>query len=412
MRKLALVILTDILEKGKYNNIALNNALAGSNLSTPEKAFVTDLVNGTLRNLINLDFIINKFSKIPTGKMDSAVLNVLRLSAYQIFHTNTKPHALCNEGVNLIKTTKYKSAAPFVNGILRNILRSREKISYPQGLVGLSAKYSLPMWIAEYLSSFLEYGEVEAFAKGSLEIPRLAICINTLKTTPEDLKKLLKNEGAVLEGNYLSKTAHIGSLSCFKEGLFHVMGNSAIDAVKALNLHPNAIVYDICAAPGGKSFYAACLMENKGSIISADIRDSRIKLIEEGAKRLGISIIRTLKADALKGGLPENSADFCIADVPCSGLGTLAKKPDIKYTKSMDDIKAMAELQKKILNTASDYPKKGGYLMYSTCTVSIEENQNNTRWFAKNYPYALMSEKLTMPSSEADGFYYAIFRRL
>ncbi|MCL1936596.1 MAG: 16S rRNA (cytosine(967)-C(5))-methyltransferase RsmB [Defluviitaleaceae bacterium] len=421
-REVSIKILIDILENGSYNNISLrHNLLKHRNLNALSKATITDIVNGVLRNIIHIDYIINKFSKTKTTKMDNLILYTMRSAVYEIFYTNTEHYAIVNEAVDIVKK-KYKNLAPFMNGVLRNIIRNKNNIIYPsEKLEKISLIYSTSMWIVEYLSTFLNDSELISICSSSLVPPKISICINTILTTKEDLVKILKDENVeVIEEDdniYIYKTKNIAELNSFKNGLFHIMDENSINAIKELSPNPNSIVYDLCAAPGGKSFYMAYLMKNKGKIYSTDIHKHKIDILKENAKRLKISIINAnicdiSNPDTQDFKLKENFADYVLLDAPCSGFGTLQKKPDIKYTKKIEDIYNLADLQKKLLNSASKYVKIGGRILYSTCTISIEENQNNIKWFTNNFKYKLLKEKQYIPNGyNGDGFYTALLER-
>ena len=418
-RKIAIKILIDILEKGGYNNIVLKKTLEKyANLEPFERAFITDIVNGTLRNIIHIDHIINQFSKTKTDRMNILVLYVLRISVYQIFFSKAKDnYAYVNEAVNIVKQ-KHPSLAGFVNGILRNIIRNQDKIKYPKDkLENLSIQYSTNMWLIQYLSSFLTESQVVNLCKSTIEPPKISICVNSLITSRDDLIEELQKEGVeAIAGNnsssiFVTKTKDISELDSFKRGHFHIMDEISMKAVEELAPKPNAIMYDLCAAPGGKSFYASMLMRNTGKIFSNDIHSHKINLIKQGAKRLGISNIETKISDATQTTLQENMADYVLLDAPCSGFGTLKKKPDIKYTKTMKHVEELAIIQKKILTSSANYTKIGGDMLYSTCTVSIEENQKNIAWFLDRFDYKLVSENQYIPEEYGDGFYTALLRR-
>ena len=421
-RKLAIKILIDILEKGGYNNIVLKRTLEKhQQLSPMDRAFVTDLVNGTLRHVIHIDHIINQFSKTKTDRMSLLILYVLRVSVYQILFTSSGAkeahYASVNEAVNMVKQ-KQPHLAGFVNAILRNIIRNKDQIKYPKDkLEKLSIQYSTSMWLIQYLSSFLTEGQVVNLCKSSIEPPQITICVNLLKTTREQLIQDLTHAGVeAIPGNnpasvYLTKTKDISQLETFQLGHFHIMDEISMKAVEDLSPVPDSTVYDLCAAPGGKSFYTAMLMANTGQIYANDIHPHKIDLIKQGAHRLGISTLQTSVSDATQTHLPEHVADYVLLDAPCSGFGTLKKKPDIKYTKTMAHIKELAALQKKILSASVNYPKVGGDLLYSTCTVSIEENQKNMAWFLDRHDYTLIKKKQYLPESYGDGFYTALLKR-
>ena len=404
-REFSINILIEILNKGKYNNISLKNFfIKYPELKSQEKAFITELVNGTIRNLIFIDYIINSFSNTKTEKMKPFILNLLRISVYQIkFMKNVPPSAVCNEAVNLTKKKKFNNLSAFINGVLRNIERNKENINLPDKnnnpIEYLSIVYSTPRWIIELWLYEFGFETVENICKSNLDSPKISICVNTNKIDKEKLKEALQSEkinteSGVLTKNslYISKTRNIAENKQFKEGFFHIIDESSMLSVEALDLKEGKTLIDVCSAPGGKSFYAAYLMKNKGTILSRDIYKHKIDLIEKGASRLGINIIKTELLDATFENEKSNEkADYLLIDAPCSGLGILRKKPDIKYSKTKEDIQELIKLQRKILHACHKYLKKGGTLVYSTCTLNKEENIENIKWFCKNYDYRLDS---------------------
>ena len=418
-RKIAIKALIDIIEKGGYNNIVLKRTLERyPQLAPMERAFVTDLVNGTLRNIIHIDHIINQFSKTKTTKMNLLVLYTLRLSVYQIFFTTSDAsHAHVNEAVNIVKQ-KHPGLSGFVNGLLRGIIRGRDSITYPTDkLERLSIQYSTNMWLVQYLSSFLSDSQVSNLVKSSIEAPRISICVNTLLTDRDTLMERLLTAGVEValgknpNSLYITKTKDIAQLEPFIRGHFHIMDEISMRAVEDLAPTPNSVVYDLCAAPGGKSFYTSMLMGGTGTVYSNDIHPHKVELLKQGGQRLGLSNIKTKVGDATTTHLPQNNADYVLLDAPCSGFGTLKKKPDIKYTKTMAHVHELAAIQKKILSASVTYPKIGGNLLYSTCTISIEENQKNLMWFLDRYDYSLIKEQQYMPEEFGDGFYTALLKR-
>ena len=416
---MAIKALIDIIEKGGYNNIVLKRTLDKYPQLTPmDRAFITDLVNGTLRNIIHIDHIINQFSKTKTSKMNLLVLYALRLSVYQIFFTSSDAsHAHVNEAVTIVKQ-KHPGLAGFVNGLLRNILRNRDNIVYPTDkLERLSVQYSTNMWLVQYLSSFLTESQVTTLVKSSIEPPQVTICVNTLLTTRERLMAQLTQAGVTVSlglnpnSLYISKTKDMTQLPAFMQGHFHVMDEISMRAVEDLAPTPHSVVYDVCAAPGGKSFYTSMLMGGTGLVYSNDIHAHKVELLKQGANRLNLANIRTSVGDSTTSHLPENNADYVLLDAPCSGFGTLKKKPDIKYTKTMAHVHELAAVQKKILTASVNYPKIGAKLLYSTCTLSIEENQKNLAWFLNRYDYNLIKEQQYLPEEFGDGFYTALLKR-
>ena len=415
-REIAVKALQEILTDGGYNNIVLRKTLNNYNdLTASQKAFITEVVNGTLRNLIHMDYIISQFSKAK--KVKPYVQNLLRISTYQLFYmTKTPESAVVNEAVNLIKAKSFKNLAPFVNGVLRNIARNKENINYPKDFKqNLSIATSMPLWLVDYLARTLDNEKLEKFCRASLLAPKVSICANNIKISDKDLVERLKSEGLAIDdssGSILaSKTSSIADSSAFKAGLYFIIDKNAKKAVDMLNPTPNSVVYDICAAPGGKSFYMAQLMENKGSIFSTDIHPHKTKLIENTARKLGIDIIKVAASDmSINYEHRNNKADFVLLDVPCSGFGTLRKKPDVKYTKTLKDVEQLQAIQKNLMLACAEYPKIGGKLLYCTCTISEEENEKNLEWFLGKFNYELEKKSIFSPE-DGDGFFAALLVR-
>ena len=442
-REIALYALIDILSEKAYNNIVLRKTLNKNNqLSKVQRGFITELVNGTLRSLIELDYIINQYSNTPAKKMKPIILNNLRMAVYQIMYMDRVPDsAACNEAVLLAKKKGFKNLSGFVNGVLRNIARNRDNIKYPDEekspVEYLAVKYSYPNWIIEYWLEELDYKTVKDMCIVNNKAPKVGACINTIKTDKEELKKTFAEDNVAVTNGYIgdntlyiSNTRDLAETTAYKKGLFHIMDESSMVAVKVLNPKSGDKVIDVCAAPGGKSFYCAYIMDNKGKIISRDVYEHKLELMKDGIKRLGIDIIETQIADAAVYNKDDSkTADCVIVDAPCSGLGLVRKKPDIKYNKTMEDIEALAEIQREILKASQDYVKIGGTLVYSTCTVSKKENLDNVKWFCDNYSFVLedITEYLPgnvlsgtaeegyiqiLPSSyDTDGFFIARFKR-
>ncbi len=395
-REIAVFVLMDILGEGAYNNIILRKALnSHKELNGVQKAFITELVNGTLRNLINIDYIIDIFSKTPVKKMKPFILCNLRVGIYQIMYMDRVPvSAACNEAVKLAKKRGFHSLSGFVNGVLRSAARNRDNIEYPKDRTKyLSLKYSYPSWIIEYWLKEMDYDTIEKICISNNSPPHVSICVNTLKTDKNSLADMLKAEGMEIESNtltdsslYLYRTNNIAESKAYQKGLFHIMDESSLLSVKALAPKKGSTVLDLCAAPGGKSFAIAEAMENTGLVISRDIYEHKVRLIEEGAARLGLDCIRPEMRDAL---IPDTDtkADYVVVDAPCSGLGLVRKKPDIKYSKKPEDIDELVSIQRKILTAAEKSVAPDGILLYSTCTISHRENIDNVMWFCDNFDF-------------------------
>ena len=415
-RETAVNILMEIEREHSYSGIALSRNLnKADGLDARVRGLVTEIVNGCMRNLIYIDFIIDKFSKVPSLKMEPLIRGLTRAAVYQIKFMDRIPiSAAVDEAVKLAKKRGFGGLAGFVNGLLRNIARSETPM--PDISDGwdrfLSVRYSFPLWITRYYIGRFGPETARLVCEASVKQQRVHICVNTNRITREGLLGLMAAEPSGENGAYLIKSSDVTALKPFRDGLFHVMDGSSMRAVEALDPKPGETVMDLCAAPGGKSFYCAYLMKNQGHIYAFDIHPHKVELIRESAGRLGIKNLIARTADA-RAVIPEfyAKADRVLVDAPCTGLGVAGRKPDIKYARAAEDILSLARLQREILDAGQKYVKRGGVLVYSTCTLTKEENEENAAWFLENYPYELIYEELTLPG-ESDGFYIAKFLRM
>lgn len=445
MRELSLNMLMEILEEGKYSNAVILNTLKNYQyLQKQDRAFLTRLTEGVIERLIELDYIINIFSKVKVKKQKPVIRNILRMGVYQIKYMDQVPEsAACNEAVKLANKKGFYNLKGFVNGVLRNIARNLETISYPdrkKDRIGyFSVTYSMPEWIVSlWLDS---YGEniTEKMLVASMEEKKTTIRCNSRNGKKEDLKKRLETEGVTVENGVYAKEAlkisnynYIDKLPGFYEGDFSVQDESSMLVGVVSGVKENDNVIDVCAAPGGKSLHISELMNGTGMISARDISENKVALIDENIKRLNAHNVTTKVWNAEKADTEwVDKADVVIADLPCSGLGVLGKKNDIKYKTSKESIEELAELQRKILTTASSYVKQGGTLIYSTCTVDLEENNKNVTWFLEQYKdkFELVSLNPYLPETlqneqtekgylqlfpgihKTDGFFLAKFRR-
>ena len=323
------------------------------------------------------------------------LLAVLRTAVYQMYFMDVPDAAACNEAVKLASVRGYGSLKGFVNGVLRTTAKKKQEIPLPEMGTAeyLSVAYSHPLWLVRMWIAYYGYEETEQICAYDNQSPDVTIRVNTLKTNTQALKKKLEQAGVhVAEGRicadalHLTKTADLSRLDAFKEGLFHVQDESSQLAVRVLDPKKGEKILDMCAAPGGKSFTIAERMENEGSLLSCDIYAHKIDLMEEGAERLGISIMQCRVKDAAAKEESPKRFDRVLADVPCSGLGLMRKKPDIRLKKDGNEIDSLTKIQREILENAAGYVKKGGVLVYSTCTLCRKENEKNLEWFLKDHP--------------------------
>ncbi len=387
-RLLAVQILDRTFQKNGFSNIVLDKALNGSELSAQDKKLCTALYYGVLERKITLDYIIKKYCR---KKVDDTVMNILRIGVLQLKYMDSIPdNAAVNESVKIAKKLKNQSAGGFVNAVLRGFIRDEMKIIYPKKnrFERLSVKYSSPLWLVKKLID--EYGIecAESVLKSSVNKPPVKIRLNTLKS---DEKSLIENSNDFeffkdekILNCYECKGGDITSLPSFEKGLFHVQDTASQLCCMALNPQKNDIVIDICSAPGGKAFTMAELMENTGVIYAFDLHEKRVKLIQSGAERLGITNIKAQTGDGSVFNKKLPQADKILCDVPCSGLGVIRRKPEIKY-KNPEEFENLPEIQYKILENASKYLKVGGELVYSTCTLNKAENEKVIDKFLENH---------------------------
>lgn len=424
------LVLTSLLrlENGGYSNLVLGETLNDPKLSASERAFVSTLFYGVIERKLTLDFYISRLSKTKIQKLDKDILCILRMGLYQIIYLDSVPDsAAVNESVRLAKKNKNPRLSGFVNGVLRSFLRERDRISaLPKDkFLRKSVMYSCPEWLVKKLCS--EYGEdnAEDFLADSLKTSKLFIKTNTVKTDSESLIKKLSDEGFAVEAFKhdpevltVSGTGLFSS-NAYREGLFHVQDYSSTFAAKSLGAKPGERVLDICAAPGGKTFTIAEKMQNKGEIVACDIHPSRVQLISEGAKRLSLDIVSTAVNDAAVYNEKLGVFDRVLCDAPCSGFGIIGRKPEIKY-KSPDEIKDLPQIQLKILTAAARYLKKGGTLIYSTCTLNRDENDGVAeRFLAENSDFKGADDfdgkytKTVFPKTfGSDGFFISKFIKI
>lgn len=415
-RKAAVQILIKIEKDNAYSNITLKSYLTETELSREDKAFISALVYGVLDRKITLDYVLAKFIKTPLKKVAPFTVYVLRTALYQIMFMDKVPEsAAVNEAVKLIKKSRESRNSSFVNGVLRAILR--EEAILPQGdsINDLSVRYSCPLWIVESFLKDYGFENTLSLLEECLKPAPTVLRVNTLKISAAELKQKLSEMGIetafgdIENSLLLSKGIDIGNNSLFKEGFFHVQDLSSQRAVSVLCPKQGERVLDLCASPGGKSFTMAEYMDNKGEIVSCDLYEQRVKLIADGAKRLSLNIIKPTVSDATVFNENLGKFDCILCDVPCSGLGVIRRKPDIKY-KPQEDFKALEEIQLKILKNSVKYLKPKGRILYSTCTLRREENEKLVISFLKEYnSFKLVEEATLMPHlNGTDGFYYAL----
>ena len=394
-RELALKVLLDIEENNNYSNIAINKHFKNVNLNNQDRGLATELIYGVVENKYYLDYIIDKLSKIKCKKMNIYVKILLRMGIYQILLLNSiSDYAAVNETVSLVK--KYdKRSSGFVNAILRNVIRQKDTIGEvdlkDDKIMYLATRYSYKPWmIKNWINNFSEEF-TEDLLEANSEKPSVYLRTNTLKISRDSLIEKLKSEGincsivpTIDEAIRVENLKNIENNQLFKDGLFTIQDISSMIVGKVMNPKENSLVLDVCSAPGGKTTHLATLMNNTGKVVSRDIFDHKLKLIQSTVDRLGLTNVEVQSFDASV--LDEESIDkfdYVLADVPCSGLGIIRRKPEIKY-KEKAELKDLPKIQKDILKNASKYVKVGGTLIYSTCTIQDNENIEVIKDFLDN----------------------------
>jgi len=415
-RKTAYFTLMDIESKKAYSNIALNHHIIVGKPNS--QAFVRELVYGVLENKMFLDYIIDQFVKTGTAKMNISDLTILRMGIYQLGYMNSVPeYAAVNESVILAKRFA-RGREGFINGVLREYIKRRFSIQLPdrsEDLVRyLSIKYSYEPWIVELWLDQYSEEEVEALLKAGNETPKLAVRINWLKVMKADIKKRFEDFGCEVEdGKFAADALYVkGSglteSKMFRLGLFSIQDESSQLVAEVIDPKQGDTIIDVCAAPGGKTLAMAERMNNKGRIIASDIYRRRLNIINDEAKRLGVTIIETKPWDASV--VDPNHvgiADRVLVDAPCSGLGVVRRKPEIKYKKLSGEQNMLPIKQLEILTSSSKYVKSGGTLVYSTCTINDKENRDVISEFLRKNPEFKKEKAIQLlPSVDGtDGFF-------
>lgn len=428
-REIILETLMEILEQKKYSHLVIGQVLSKYDyLERIDRAFIKRVCMGTIEQLIKIDYIINQYSKIKTNKMKPFIRTLLRMSVYQIVFMQTIPDsAACNEAVKLAVKRSFSSLRGFVNGVLRTISREKDSISYPSEIENpvqyLSVQYSMPEWIVrmwlfdfslektkEILEALLKERPVAVRLDENLNKEEIARLLDEMKAA-----NIAIEQSSALSYAYLLGTIeNVHKVPGFLEGKLMVQDIGSMLITEMAHIKKNDRVLDVCAAPGGKTLHAAAKLAGSGSVEARDISLYKINLIQENIERSPYQNISTKIWDACITDENEiEKADVVIADLPCSGLGVIGRKADIKYRVQPDDLKEITALQRKILDTVYAYVKVGGTLLYSTCTINRDENQNNRDYILNHLPFELIEEKLLLPGSgEWDGFYMAAFRRI
>lgn len=417
-REKAVNILISVIENGAYSNITVKKELSVGDMSREDKALASKLVYGVLDRKITLDYIISKYVRTKPEKIKPKTLNALRIALYQLIFMDKIPaSAAVNESVKIVKNSKERFNASFVNGVLRNYLRDPVKLPAGNDPQSLGVAFSCPSDIVE---SFIKDYGIETAVKlleESLKKPPVCLRVNTLKTDPESLICALQKEGIeaqkcdVENALIVNSAIDVAATKAYNNGLFHIQDLASQKMIKEIPLAPDMRVLDICSAPGGKSFTMSQYLGNKGEIVACDLYEHRVELIKKGAERLGISIIEPKLNNAEVKNDKLGKFDVVLCDVPCSGLGVIRRKPEIKYKKiSSEEYSRLLETQQNILETATSYLKDGGHLVYSTCTLKNAENKAQISAFLdKHNDYDVKYSVEYMPHIDGtDGFFSAI----
>nr|WP_184094034.1 16S rRNA (cytosine(967)-C(5))-methyltransferase RsmB [Anaerocolumna cellulosilytica] len=442
-REIAFDILNDILEKGSFSHTVMANTLNQYQyLKKQDRAFITRLCEGTLERIITLDYLLNQYSSVKVLKMKPVIRNILRMGLYQIKYMEVPPSAACNEAVKLTKKRGFTGLSGFVNGVLRSIIREPDKAKFPEEskdkVSYLSIVYSIPDWIIKGWLNQYDYDTVKQMLEGFLSSSKeTSIRCNLNKVSVSELKEALtQSQVKIVDGEYLpyalkiSEYNYLNQLTPFLNGCFQVQDESSMLVGELSKAKPGDYVIDVCAAPGGKALHIAETMEGSGHVEARDVTQNKVRLIEDNINRLGYRNITARVWDAFI--LDEESvskADLVIADLPCSGLGIIGKKPDIKYNMTTEKQKSLVQLQRDILKVVTQYVKPGGILMYSTCTINPGENEENVKWLLETFDFAPESlEEILPPGLKiatakkgylqllpgihgTDGFFIARFKR-
>jgi 16S rRNA (cytosine967-C5)-methyltransferase len=395
-RGTAVKILNRVERSDSYLDKLLDAELKSTDLNDLDKGLLAEIVHGVLRWQSKLDWVLNGFSHGNFAKAEINVKNTLRVALYQILFLERVPHAAAvNEGVEFIKRIRGDKPAGLVNGVLRNIIRSIDGIRYPDPredqLQYLAVYYAHPQWMVKRWVDRFGLEETERLLMANNERPGLSLRINRLKTDPDSFRKQLEAQQipytASVHLSHFVKVrslSKIGQMDLFRNGMFTIQDESAALPCLLLDPRPGQRVIDLCAAPGGKTTNIAEVMENKGEIIALDKYEAKLSLIRSACERLGLHNITLRVGDAAV--CEEPPADRVLLDAPCSGLGTLAKKPDIKWKRDVVDIRRLAPLQRELMEHAATLVKPGGVLVYSTCTIESEENQEVVQSFLAAHP--------------------------
>lgn len=400
-------IMSDILSKYAY-------------LEKQERGFINRLFDGVIEREITLDYIINLFSSVKVNKQKPVIRSILRMGVYQIFYMDQVPDfAAINESVKLAKKKKFVNLSGFINGVLRNISKNKDSIEFPSKdkdfIKYLSVTYSCPEWIVKHFIDETSIDSVEKVIGASLGKQILYGRVNLSKISRDDLIERLKSEGVIAKkcdelacAIIIESLDNLSDVECFNEGLFVIQDLSSQFVLGKADVKKGQKIIDVCASPGGKTLHA---LDLSAEVVARDISEKKALKIAENIERCGFETAKVEVRDALLfDEKSQNTADILIADLPCSGLGVIGRKCDIKYRLDANDFNSLQELQRNILNTVYGYVKTGGMMVFSTCTVNKKENEDNVAWILDNLPFELIgTERRVQGIDNSDGFFIARF---
>lgn len=445
VRKTAAQLLYDVLEKGAYANLALDKALRDSSLTAPEKNLLTEIVNGTVRMLKHLDWVLKLFLKAGIEKQHPWLRNILRISLYQImFMDNIPDYACVNDAVELTARQSNRSLAKVCNGVLRNIIRNRDHLEYPRegSLEYLSVYYSHPEWMVEYFLSTYGYEDTKQLLAYNNARPKVSLRTNVLKISRDELLSKLAAEGGRAQASILTPWGinlsrmqkAVPETKAYQQGLYYVQNDASMLAAAILNPPEGTTVIDLACGVGGKTTHMGEYMNNRGAILAFDLYPQKIKLLEQNCSRLGVSIVKATAMDIADIDTESIKAEHILLDAPCSGLGVLNRRADSRWRKDKSEIAQLNGLQVSLLEQAGRMLKNNGLLLYSTCTINRSENEEIVNAFlVKHADFELesFSEQLSffplddqdrenartgmltiIPGKyQCDGMFYALIRK-
>lgn len=434
-RELVLDILIEILEKGGYSHVVLNQALSKYQyLEKQDRAFISRVTEGTLEYLIQIDYVLNAYSKVKVNKMKPLIRNLMRMSVYQILYMDRIPDsAVCNEAVKLAEKRKFQGLKGFVNGVLRTVSRQKDVLDFPND----SIRYAMPEWLLSMWKKSYDETTVKGMLTTFLQDSPMTVRCNLDRAEKSRIMESLKAQGVTAEETeffsdmlYLRDFDYLESLEAFQNGWIQVQDVSSGLVGLLASPAEGDYVIDVCGAPGGKSLHIADQLKGTGCVEVRDLTPYKISLVQDNIQRSGFQNMKALVWDAtILDEAAVEKADLVIADLPCSGLGIIGKKPDIKQKMTKESLSELARLQRQILSVVQQYVKPGGRLIYSTCTIDSMENQENVAWFLQQFPYQTVNleEKLGDKLKEAsmkdgwiqllpgvhpcDGFFISVFQK-